>query len=52
MSGAVVDAEIGFHFDDSSGRFAMDEEFAQAIAGDFDDGAQVEITGEDGGFLD
>ena len=45
MSGAVVDAQVGFHFDDSSGSFSMDEDFAQAVTGDFDDRARVETAG-------
>jgi hypothetical protein len=51
MSSAVVDAQVGFHFYDPSGGFAVDEDFAQAIARDFNDRAGVEIAGEDCGVF-
>ena len=44
MRCAIIDTQVGFHFDDSSGGLAMHQDFAEAIARYFDDGAGVEIA--------
>jgi hypothetical protein len=36
MRSAIIHAQVGFHLNDSSGGPAMHQDFAQAIAGDFD----------------
>jgi hypothetical protein len=51
MRSAVIHAQVGFHFDDSSGGLAMHQDFAQAIAGDFNGGPRVEIAIEYGGVF-
>jgi hypothetical protein len=51
VRGTIIHAEVSFHFDDSSRSFAVHQDFAEAIAGDFDDGASVEMAGEDGGIF-
>jgi hypothetical protein len=48
MCGAVAYAEVGFHFHDSSGGAAMNQDFSQTIARDINGGAGVKIARKDG----
>ena len=43
--------QIGFRFHDEAGTFAVGEDFAEEVRGDFDGGAGVEDTGQDHVFL-
>ena len=49
VRGAIADAQIRFHFHDSSGRAAMHQDLSQAIARHFDRRARVEIALEQRG---
>jgi len=48
MGGEVVSSEVSFGLDDHARSLAVDEDFAEEIARDFDGGAVVEFAAQDG----
>ena len=46
MRRAIIDAQIGFDFDDASGRFTVHQNLAQAVTRDLNRRPGVEIAAE------